>query len=78
MTGVQTCALPISTFILIHKSQDKPVQGKAVLEFFDWAFKNGAKSAEAMDYVPLPDAVTKEIRAAWGEVKAADGKAVWK
>ena len=42
------------------------------------AFKNGAKSAEAMDYVPLPDAVTKEIRAAWGEVKAADGKAVWK
>lgn len=31
-----------------------------------------------MDYVPLPDAVTKEIHAAWGEVKAADSKPVWK
>lgn len=76
--GADSWPVTAATFILIHKSQDKPAQGKAVLEFFDWAFKNGAKSAEALDYVPLPEAVTKEIRAAWGEVKAADGKAVWK
>ena len=76
--GADSWPVTAATFILVHKSQDKPVQGKAVLDFFDWAFKNGAKSAEGMDYVPLPEAVTKEIRAAWGEVKSADGKAVWK
>lgn len=67
-----------ATFILVHKVQDRPAQGKAVLEFFDWAWKNGAKSAAALDYVPLPDAVTDQIRALWkSEIKAADGKAVW-
>lgn len=75
--GADSWPVTAATFILVHKSQDKPVQGRAVLEFFDWAFKNGAKSAEALDYVPLPEAVTTEIRAAWGEVKGADGKAVW-
>lgn len=48
-----------------------------MLEFFDWAFKNGAKSAEALDYVPLPEAVTNEIRSAWKTVKSTDGKAVY-
>jgi phosphate transport system substrate-binding protein len=66
-----------ATFILVHKVQDKPGQGKAVLDFFDWAFKNGAKSAETLDYVPLPEAVTSQIRASWQVIKSADGKAVW-
>ena len=51
--GADSWPVTAATFILVHKSQDKPVQGKAVLDFFDWAFKNGAKSAEGMDYVPL-------------------------
>ena len=25
------------------------------MKFFDWAFKNGQKMAEELDYVPLPD-----------------------
>ena len=58
--GADSWPVTAATFILVHKSQDKPVQGKAVLDFFDWAFKNGAKSAEAMDYVPLPEAVTRK------------------
>ena len=58
--GADSWPVTAATFILVHKSQDKPVQGKAVLDFFDWAFKNGAKSAEGMDYVPLPEAVTRK------------------
>ncbi|ARP87554.1 phosphate ABC transporter substrate-binding protein PstS [Bordetella genomosp. 9] len=75
--GDKSWPVTAATFILVHKTQDKPAQGKAVLSFFDWAFKNGQKSAEALDYVPLPDAVTKEIRDAWKDIKGADGKAVW-
>lgn len=75
--GATSWPVTSATFILVHKVQDKPVQGKAVLSFFDWAFKSGVKSAEALDYVPLPDAVTSEIRASWKDIKGADGKAVW-
>lgn len=76
--GADSWPVTAATFILVQKSQDKPEQGRAVLEFFDWAFKNGAQSAQALDYVPLPDAVTQEIRASWGEIKGADGQPVWK
>ena len=41
-----------------------------VLKFFDWAFKNGKKLASDLDYVPLPDALTNQIRAkVWSEIR---------
>ncbi len=72
---------PISgaTFILIHKAQDKPESGKEVLKFFDWAYSNGGKLAGDLDYVVMPESVTKLIRATWkAQVKDAAGKAIWK
>ncbi|GAB2181933.1 phosphate ABC transporter substrate-binding protein PstS [Denitratisoma sp. agr-D3] len=71
-------AWPISgaTFILVHKVQDKPAQGAETLKFFEWAYKNGAKMAEDMDYVPMPESVVKLINTAWTNVKDASGKAV--
>ncbi len=71
---------PISgaTFILIHKNQEKPASGAEVLKFFDWAYANGDTLASQLDYVPLPDAVVKLIRASWTQVKDPAGKAMWK
>ena len=72
---------PISgaTFILMHKTQEKPETAKEVLKFFDWAYANGDKMAESLDYVPMPDAVVKLIGNAWkAQVKDASGKAIWK
>ena len=73
-------AWPISgaTFILVHKSQDKPEQGTEVLKFFEWSYKNGSKMAEELDYVPLPEALVKQVHTSWSDVKDASGKAVWK
>lgn len=68
---------PISgaTFILMHKSQEKPESGKEVLKFFDWAYANGGQMAESLDYVPMPDSVVKLIHAAWkAQIKDAAGK----
>ena len=72
-------AWPISgaTFILMHKVQEKPDQAAEVLKFFDWAYKNGAKDAADLDYVPMPDSVVKLVRTAWGGVKDSAGKPVW-
>jgi len=72
---------PISgaTFILMYKSQAKPETAKEVLKFFDWAYSpEGDKLAGALDYVPLPDAVTNQIRTTWkAQIKDASGKPVF-
>jgi phosphate transport system substrate-binding protein len=66
-----------ASFILVHASQEKPEAGREVLKFFDWSFKNGQKMAEELDYVPMPDAVIKEIQASWKTVKDPAGKAIY-
>ena len=67
-----------ASFILMHKVQDKPEIAKEVLKFFEWSFKNGAKMADDLDYVPMPDAVTKAIQSAWKtQIKDASGKAIY-
>lgn len=62
---------PISTasFILMYKQPGDKAQSAEVLKFFDWAFKNGKQAAIDLDYVPMPDAVTTQIRAkVWSEI----------
>ncbi|KVD70091.1 phosphate ABC transporter substrate-binding protein [Burkholderia sp. ABCPW 14] len=60
-----------ATFVLLHVKQDKPAQGSETLKFFDWAFKNGAKAADDLDYISLPASVETEIRKQW-KVKVTD------
>lgn len=63
---------PISTasFILMYKKPTDKAASDEVLKFFDWAFKNGKKMAADLDYVPLPDALTAQIRTkVWSEIK---------
>lgn len=65
-----------ATFILMHKAQDKPAQAAASLKFFDWAYKSGDKTADDLDYVPMPASVKLIIEKAWADIKDASGKAV--
>ncbi|WP_077002213.1 phosphate ABC transporter substrate-binding protein PstS [Variovorax sp. KK3] len=65
-----------ATFILMHKSQDKPAQATTTLKFFDWAYKNGDKTAGDLDYVPMPEKVKGAIATAWGDIKDTSGKPV--
>jgi phosphate transport system substrate-binding protein len=73
-------AWPITstTFILVHKASNKPEQTAEVLKFFDWAYKNGGKEANALDYATLPESVVEQVRAAWKtNVKDSSGKALY-
>jgi len=74
-------AWPISgaTFILMYKTQARPDTAREVLKFFDWAYSNdGDKLADALDYVPLPESVTAQIRGTWkAQIKDASGKPVY-
>jgi len=69
-------AWPLSgaTFILLHKSQDKPAQGASSLKFFEWAYENGDKTAADLEYVPLPTVVKDLVRKQWATVTDATGK----
>ncbi|KQR55270.1 phosphate ABC transporter substrate-binding protein PstS [Acidovorax sp. Leaf160] len=71
-------AWPITgaTFILMQKSQEKPVQATTSLKFFEWAYQSGDKTAADLDYVPMPDSVKTVIMKSWGEIKDTSGKAI--
>ncbi|MFI4926936.1 MAG: phosphate ABC transporter substrate-binding protein PstS [Burkholderiales bacterium] len=66
-----------TTYVLMHKEQDKPAVAAAALKFFEWGFKHGDQIAEALDYVPMPDTVKAQIEKVWAtEIKDASGKNV--
>ena len=75
-------AWPISgaTFILMYKAQDKPSNAANSLKFFEWAYVNGDKMADELEYVPLPPAVKELARKSWAaNVKDTAGKPIaWK
>ena len=60
-------AWPISgaTFILVYIKPEDIAKSKAALSFFDWAFSNGDKAADDLDYVALPTSVKNKIRSDW-------------
>jgi len=78
--GAQSWPITGATFIMLQKAQDKPAQAQAVLRFFDWAYKNGDKTAEDLDYVPMPANVKAQVEKLWSaELKDASGKPIaWK
>jgi phosphate transport system substrate-binding protein len=75
--GKDAWPLTNPTYILMHKSQEKPVNASNALKFFEWAYNKGDKMADDLDYVPLPDAVKALVRKHWdNNIKDASGKTV--
>ena len=76
--GANSWPIAGATFILMHKTQEKPENAKQVLSFFSWAYDKGDKMAEDLDYVPMPDAVVNLIKTNWkSELKDPSGKPVY-
>ncbi len=68
--GATSWPITTASFILMYKSPSDKKASDEVLKFFDWSFKNGKKLALELDYVPLPDALTKQIREkVWTQIK---------
>jgi phosphate transport system substrate-binding protein len=75
--GAQTWPITGVTFILVAKAQKDAAKGKAVLSFFDWAYRKGDAEAAALDFVPMPQAVKDRVRGQWSDIKGPDGKPVF-
>jgi phosphate transport system substrate-binding protein len=74
--GAAAWPISASTFILMPKEvKDATAAGEA-LKFFAWAYKNGDKAAEDLDYVPMPANVKDLVMKTWSEIKGPDGKPI--
>lgn len=66
-----------ATFVLMPVMQDRLDHAKEALSFFEWAFANGHRTAQDLDYIPLPAPVIEEIRTQLHtRVKDASGKPI--
>jgi phosphate transport system substrate-binding protein len=69
--GEKSWPMTAATWILIYKQPGDAAAAGEALKFFAWAYKNGGKMAEELDYVPMPPNVVKDVESYWkGEVKA--------
>jgi phosphate transport system substrate-binding protein len=75
--GKESWPITGATFILMHKRQEHPDKAKEVLNFFSWAYKNGAQLAESLDYIPMPANAVAIFEASWKQIVGPDGKPVW-
>lgn len=64
-SGPDAYPVTATTFIVMYKQPQNAAQSKAALEFFRWALEKGQPQAQSLDYVPLPDALVKQIEAYW-------------
>ncbi len=64
-------AWPITgvTYIVLKKEQKNKDLAGRMLQYFDWCFREGGKTASAMHYVPMPAEVVALVKASWKEVK---------
>ena len=63
--GAQAYPISATNFILMYKNPKNAARSKEALAFFDWVYKNGDASAEALGYVALPAELTQQIKAYW-------------
>jgi len=73
--GDKSWPMTAATWILVYKQPSDVAATGEALKFFAWAYKNGGKAAEALDYVPMPANVVADIEKSWTtDIKDASGK----
>src|SRR6201987_50499 len=75
--GKESWPITGATFILMHKKQDHPDKAKEVLNFFDWAYKNGGQLAESLHYIPMPATAVAVFEDSGKLIAGPDRKPVW-
>ena len=76
--GAEAWPMTGATFILVKNRQENAANGREVLAFFDWAYKNGDTAALQLDYLPMPASVKDLVRKSWNKIVGPDGKPVFR
>ena len=76
--GDNSWPMTAATWILIYKQPSDAAATGEALKFFAWAYKNGAKMAQELDYIPMPANVAADVEKSWmSEIKDANGKPIF-
>ena len=65
--GDKSWPMTAATFILMYKKPADVAASDDALQFFKWAYEKGDKMAQDLDYIPMPDNVTKLVEAMWAK-----------
>jgi phosphate transport system substrate-binding protein len=63
--GAQAWPIAATNFILMYKQPKDAARSKAALDFFRWSLHNGGRTAEALNYVPLPPDLVSQVEVYW-------------
>jgi phosphate transport system substrate-binding protein len=72
--GAKAWPITAATFILLPTEPKDEAAAAEAIKFFAWAFADGGKMAEELDYIPMPKSVVGLIKKTWANVKGPDGK----
>jgi phosphate transport system substrate-binding protein len=76
--GAASWPIAGATFILFHKQVQDANAAHEALKFFDWAYANGGKMAQDLDYIPMPTPVVGAIKKLWAtDIKDSSGKPIY-
>jgi phosphate transport system substrate-binding protein len=65
--GKDSWPIAATVFVIMYKQPKDAARSKDAMEFFKWALDQGQADAKALDYVPLPAPLVKQIAAYWAK-----------
>ena len=68
LPGANTWPIVSATYILVPAKPADTAKTGAALAFFSWSYKNGAKLAQELGYLPLPAAAVARVRTEWKQI----------
>jgi len=67
--GEQAYPIAGATWLLVYEQQKDHDKGEKLVQFLKWAFRDGQKMADSLDYAPLPEAVQTRVLDRVGQIK---------
>ena len=65
--GDASWPMTAATFILMYAQPTDKAASADALKFFTWAYDNGGKMAEDLDFIPMPASVVKMVKDTWAK-----------
>jgi ABC-type phosphate transport system substrate-binding protein len=63
--GKTSWPITATVFVLMYKQPKDGASSREAMAFFQWALRQGQTDARSLAYIPLPDALVKQVEAYW-------------
>ena len=65
--GDNAWPITATNFILMHRKPKNVASAQNTRDYFRWVYANGQDQARALDYVPLPESLVRQIEEYWSK-----------